>query len=160
MIKEQPVCPVFGECGGCFYQDTSYANELKIKEDSLKNLLLTQMKISKDCFEPIAASPKIYHYRHRLDLKLQRTRQSGVLMGFSPNPTPQPRFGIVPIESCAIAKEEISQFILELKQQALEKFSADYRQANLVVRCGDEGKISWGGIGQKSLRQQKENYFW
>ena len=159
-LKEQPVCPVFGECGGCLYQDCSYEEELKIKEHQLRVLLKTKLDLEEDCFDPIEPSPKVYHYRHRLDLKLQRTRNSGVLMGFSPNPIPQPRWGMVPIESCAIAHKGISDFIPRLKQEALEKFPSNYRQANLVVRCGDEGKIFWGGIGKKSLTQRNEDYLW
>ena len=159
-LKEKPPCPVFGECGGCLYQDMPYAEELRVKETQLRELIVGELNITNNYFEPIEPSPKIYHYRHRLDLKLQRTRQSGILMGFSPKPTPQPRWGMVPIESCAIAQKEISDFIPKLKQEALQKFPADYRQANLVLRCGDEGKIFWGGIGKKSLTQQKEDYLW
>ncbi len=164
MIKEQPLCPVFGECGGCLYQNLPYQEELNIKEEQLRNLFKTTLNIQENLFESIEPSPKIYHYRHRLDLSLQRTRESGVLMGFSPRPLMEPsrlwRGGIVPVESCAIAAEEISKFLPQLRNEALQKFPADYRQANLVVRCGDQRKISWGGIGKKSLKQTEDNYFW
>ena len=37
--KVKPLCPVFGQCGGCSYQDISYSQELKTKEEMLKNVL-------------------------------------------------------------------------------------------------------------------------
>ena len=70
----RPLCPVFGECGGCAYQDIPYEEELCRKEESVKDLLETNLRIPADCFEPIVASPKPYHYRSRLDLKFIRTR--------------------------------------------------------------------------------------
>src|SRR4030095_13385008 len=42
--KQTPLCPVFGECGGCLYQDISYEEELKAKERALKSMLVCSKK--------------------------------------------------------------------------------------------------------------------
>ena len=156
MHREIPPCPVFGECGGCQYQDISYPKELEIKEQYLRALFTERLPVPEKIFEPILASPKIYHYRNRLDLKLQRMRQGGVLVGFSP----EGKNGILPVDGCPIAMKEISDFVPRLKEEAAAKLTAKHNIANLVVRTGDNGRISWGGIGRRSLKKDPGEYLW
>jgi tRNA/tmRNA/rRNA uracil-C5-methylase (TrmA/RlmC/RlmD family) len=155
--KVKPLCPVFGECGGCLYQDIPYARELELKEKKLKLLLSDSIKCEDGIFEPIVASPKPYRYRNRLDLKLQRTKGREIYIGFTPKDR---RHGVVPIEDCPIAQDEIAQFIPTLKREAIEKLPNTYRLANLVVRTGDDQRVLWGGIGRRSLELQEEDYLW
>lgn len=152
----QPLCPAFGECGGCHYQDISYSRELERKEALVKGLLCGNPRITTEVFEPIVASPKPYHYRNRLDLKFIRTRDDRVLLGF----TPESGRGIVPVESCSIAEEPISRFIPELKKHLEQNPVPDYRRANIVVRTGEDAKVLWGGIGKRSCRMDPDDYFW
>ena len=154
--KVKPSCSVFGECGGCLYQDIPYTEELRLKETNLQNLFRSQLKLNDDCFEQILPSPQEYAYRNRLDLKLLRTKQGEIVMGFSPTG----RYRVVQVDSCPIARQEISEFLAELKKQAITKLTGKYRVANLVVRSGDEKNVSWGGIGRNSLQLQSGRYFW
>ena len=107
-------------------------------------------------FSSIISSPQEYHYRNRIDLKLKRFRSGDIEIGF----TPSNRYGVLPIESCAIARREISDEIPQIKKEALEKLPEKYKIANLTVRSGDEKRVFWGGIGKGSLRLEQENYFW
>ena len=149
-------CPVFGKCQGCLYQNIRYSDELKIKEEWLRGLLPASLEIDDGAFAPVVPSPKPYHYRNRLDLKLKRTIEKGILIGF----TPVDRRGILPVEECFIAEENISRFIPELKKQAIERLPAKYRLANLTVRSGDDGRVLWGGIGRGSCALLPKDYFW
>jgi len=149
-------CPVFGECGGCFYQNIPYEEELKGKEAKLKSLLKETLALGDDLFEPIVPSPKPYHYRNRLDLKLLRTRKKEIFMGFSPREGRR----MIPVDACPIADERISAFIPELKTQVMAKLPEKYRLANIVVRNGENGRVLWGGIGRGSCQLQEEDYFW
>lgn len=153
--KREPLCPVFGTCGGCAYQDISYEAELRIKEEGLKKLLCSELGIPEGLFRNIVPSPEPYHYRHRLDLTLKRSKGQ-VLFGFQSSLLRQ----MVPIEACAIARKEVSEFLPRLREEALQKLPSDYRTANLVVRTDDEGKVFWGGIGRRSLQMLPKNYFW
>lgn len=154
--KIQPLCPVFGRCGGCRYQDIAYSEELRIKEERLKTLLKERLGAAEDIFESITASPQEYHYRNRLDLKFVRTKQGTHILGF----TPVEGSGIIPVESCAIARREISEFIPELEQQARDRLPEHYREANLAARSGDDARVLWGGIGRRSLELEEKDYFW
>jgi tRNA/tmRNA/rRNA uracil-C5-methylase (TrmA/RlmC/RlmD family) len=54
----KPLCPIFGSCGGCQYQDISYEEELSRKEGTLKELLKKEFSFSEDIFESITPSPE------------------------------------------------------------------------------------------------------
>jgi 23S rRNA (uracil1939-C5)-methyltransferase/tRNA (uracil-5-)-methyltransferase len=152
----QPLCPVFGECGGCAYQDISYEKELERKDALVKDLLQKDPRVTNGLFEPIVASPKPYHYRNRLDLKFIRTRDDRTLLGF----TPGSGRGIAAVEGCAIAEKSISEFIPELRKRLEQNPIANYRRANIVIRTGDDRKVLWGGIGKRSCRLNPDNYLW
>jgi len=152
----KPLCPVFGLCGGCSYQDIPYQDELKIKHGKLEELLQHHLGLDGDVLSPVVPSPKQYHYRNRLDLGLLRTGNGNIVMGFQP----QNRFRVISTDSCAIAMEGISEFLPELKSKAAERLPARYRIANLVVRTDEAGHLHWGGIGRRSLRLAPKDYFW
>lgn len=153
-VMTEPLCPVFGDCGGCAYQHVDYAYELEIKREKLKQLF--DQSLGMDAvIDPVVASPKPYHYRHRLDLTMRRTRE-GFILGFQS--AGQRR--VIPIESCAISREEVSNFIPELKEQAIKRWPEKYRNANVVVRTCDDRRVVWGGIGRRSLELPEADYLW
>jgi len=153
---EIPPCPIFGQCGGCQYQDISYTDELRLKERQVRELLSRDALVPERAFRPIIPSPKVYHYRCRLDLKLLKTRGGEIFVGFSPSG----QNCVVEASTCAIALPAISEFLPELKRQARERLPAKYRNANLVVKSGDDGRVAWGGIGRGSLRMNRDDYLW
>ncbi len=150
------LCPVFGSCGGCQYQDLPYPQELVIKQEQLKAMLAAQMSLENTSFLPAVPSPEIYHYRNRLDLKLIHRRNGDVHIGFSPCD----HGPVIEIEACPIAMIKISDFIPQLRQAATLKIPKKYRMANLTVRCGDGDGVHWGGIGHNSLRLEARDYFY
>lgn len=54
----------------------------------------------------------------------------------------------------------VSDFLPELKKQAEARLPAKYRNANLVVKTGDDNRVFWGGIGRRSLTMKPEDYLW
>jgi len=152
----KPLCSIFGACGGCQYQDIPYEEELSRKEGILKALLVKELALPEDVFEPIAPSPEIYYYRNRLDLTLRKRNNGERQMGFMLPGTQR----LEEVAVCPIARKEINDFLPMLKEEAVRKFPENYKVANLVVRVGDEGKVFWGGIGRRSLRMKEEDYFW
>lgn len=156
LLKIPAVCPVFNDCGGCQYQDISYADELRFKESQLKSLFKDAIGSNEQLFRPIMPSPQEYGYRNRLDLKLVQTKSKEIFIGFSP----RDRKRLIPIDSCPIARREISDAIPSVKEQAKLKVTVKHKQANIVVRTGDDGRVLWGGIGRRSLELQPQDYLW
>jgi len=156
MSNSTPRCKVFGECGGCEYQDLTYRTELQFKEAQIKSQF-QEFGFKKNIFKPIIASLKHYGYRTRLDLNLLKTRKTNeIFMGFMP----AGRFHILEVNECPIARDEISNFIPTLRKQAVAKLPEDYRLANLTVKTGADGRVFWGGIGRRSLRMGEKDYLW
>jgi len=154
--REAPPCAVFGECGGCAYQDISYPAELATKQAVIRHLLQEPLGLEDTVFQPMVPSPVNYHYRHRLDLTFRKTRDGEFLMGFMP----ENRKKVLEIEECPIAMKPISDFMPALKKSAVERLPESYKMANLVVRTGGDGRVVWGGIGRHSLRMREEDYLW
>ena len=57
---------MFGQCGGCQYQDIPYEEELRLKETALREVLALRFGEVPGTFKPIVPSPKIYGYRNRI----------------------------------------------------------------------------------------------
>lgn len=57
----QPACQHFGKCGGCLFQDVSYENQLKIKQEFLSKLLNNICDVD----EVKPSTP--FGYRNRMD---------------------------------------------------------------------------------------------
>jgi 23S rRNA (uracil-5-)-methyltransferase RumA len=56
-------CRHFGTCGGCDFQDKEYAEQLRTKEDLLRELFLPLSAR----IENIIPSPQIFHYRNKME---------------------------------------------------------------------------------------------
>lgn len=153
MIVSQ--CPFFSECGGCQFQDVTYDWELGIKQQCVAQAI-AGIGRSEQMLSPIIASPKHDHYRCRLDMKFLKTKSGAMFMGFSP----RQGWCVIPVDACLIAMEAISAFLPELKRQASLRIPAKYRNANLTVKTGDDGRVVWGGIGRRSLRMKREDLLW
>lgn len=156
LLKIKSLCPLFGSCGGCQYQDIPYEEELSLKGKLLRELLTKEIDLAASAFEPVTPSPQTYHYRNRLDLTLRKRNNGERQMGFMLPATQR----LQEVTVCPIARQEINDFLPRLKEEAVRKLPADYRVANLVVRVGEDGRVLWGGIGRRSLRMKEEDYFW
>ncbi len=154
----EPLCPVFGQCGGCQYQNIPYQRELLLKQNYLHEIFMAEGIKIDECLTRIVPSPTPagYHYRSRLDMKFLKTRDGRTFMGFSPVNGKW----MIEVDKCPIAMRAISDFLPQLKQQAIAKLLPKYRNANLVVKTSDDGRVLWGGIGRRSLKLLPEDFLW
>jgi tRNA/tmRNA/rRNA uracil-C5-methylase (TrmA/RlmC/RlmD family) len=71
--RTEPVCPVFGSCGGCSWQHLDYAAQLEAKREILRDALT---RIGKLAAVPerleMRASPGAYGYRARARVLVER----------------------------------------------------------------------------------------
>ncbi|MDR2772858.1 MAG: 23S rRNA (uracil(1939)-C(5))-methyltransferase RlmD [Elusimicrobiota bacterium] len=59
----EPACPLFGKCGGCSFQNTSYANQAKLKYEYVSEVLQNVGTPIK----PLLESPQIWRYRNKME---------------------------------------------------------------------------------------------
>jgi 23S rRNA (uracil1939-C5)-methyltransferase len=137
-----PLCPHFGPCGGCQFQDVAYAAQLRHKSDQLRALLGTTGLVLPEI--QLHPSPP-YAYRNRIRLTLAEvdgqlragylTRPAdktgcptsgssdvGLPPDDDPNPNPEaPGIVFLPITQCPIAAPILwraaEAFLVELNQR-------------------------------------------
>lgn len=61
-----PMCEMFGECGGCSFQNLSYEKQFELKEEYVKNLF-EKAQIKYDKFNKIIPSPLKTEYRNKME---------------------------------------------------------------------------------------------
>ncbi|HEX29135.1 TPA: 23S rRNA (uracil(1939)-C(5))-methyltransferase RlmD [Candidatus Poribacteria bacterium] len=61
--KVDPICSHFGRCGGCYMQDISYEDQLRMKLSFLRELFGDRFELE----GIVIPSPQPLYYRHRMD---------------------------------------------------------------------------------------------
>jgi len=128
-----PHCPVFGECGGCQYQNFEYSEQLAWKTRQVAELLPRMANIEHPVL-PAIPSPKRFGYRSKLTPHFEKPRPSKPLnIGFL---KPNSRSQYVDIESCPLASEPMNQRLAELRSETKEKAAAGAfkKGATLLIR--------------------------
>ena len=65
--RVEPVCPHFGTCGGCKWQNLGYEHQLFYKHKEIEQNLKRIGKIELPEFQPILGSEKQYFYRNKME---------------------------------------------------------------------------------------------
>lgn len=65
--RVEPVCPHFGVCGGCKWQNLGYEHQLYYKQKEVAQNLQRIGKIELPEFQPILGSEKQYFYRNKME---------------------------------------------------------------------------------------------
>lgn len=108
----EPVCPHFGKCGGCMFQDVSYENQLEIKKEYLNGLFEGVITV-----ENVKPSTPL-NYRNRMDFVTafgkRGLRQRGDFKT------------VIDIENCPIMQEKSNKFFQGLRQKLIGIEDYDY----------------------------------
>ncbi|WP_369819198.1 23S rRNA (uracil(1939)-C(5))-methyltransferase RlmD [Thermoanaerobacter sp. YS13] len=79
-LEKQSLCPHFGDCGGCTYQNVSYQDQLEIKEDIVKKLFEKE-GIRDYEFLGIGKSPKEHGYRNKMEYTFGKDKEGNGTLG-------------------------------------------------------------------------------
>jgi len=66
-VRVTPFCAHFGVCGGCKWQNLPYEEQLRFKQQQVKDQLTRIGKVQLPEFRPILGSVKTQEYRNKLD---------------------------------------------------------------------------------------------
>lgn len=143
-LRQTPPCPYVNDCGGCPWQHVQYAAQLKAKEQSVADALRRIGKLSGFELRPIIASPREYHYRHRIRLQCNKAKQIGFFRAFSHD--------LVEIDGCLITDNGLNPLIRRLRRWINE---LDTTVEHIELVTGDEsnevvvvGKVSGAFIAR------------
>jgi 23S rRNA (uracil1939-C5)-methyltransferase/tRNA (uracil-5-)-methyltransferase len=128
--RVEPVCGLFGRCGGCQYQHVSYPMQLEWKRRQVVELLHHLAGL--DCeVDPVVPSPLPYGYRSKITPHYPPPREGAVPpLGFLRQGT---RHNVLDVERCPIASEAINA--------ALPRVRADLAARAAAGACRRGGTI-------------------
>lgn len=133
-----PKCPHFGSCGGCSLQTMSYENQLKVKEQHVKDLLDAVIK-EPYTWEQIIGSPKEWAYRNKMEFSFGDEWKDGPLaLGMHKKNS---MFDLVNVVECQIVAEDYRKILKATLTFFTEKGNTYYHKMShegclryLVVR--------------------------
>ncbi|MGA9507793.1 MAG: class I SAM-dependent RNA methyltransferase [Candidatus Sulfotelmatobacter sp.] len=128
-----PPCPHFGRCGGCHYQHTSYAHQLEIKKEILRENLRRIAKLELQCEIDVQPSPP-WNYRNRSRLQV-RTRPA-----FAAGYFKFASHELLPVEECPISSPLINRAIATLWKSGLAGRAVEgVREVEFFTNSHSEG---------------------
>ena len=106
-IRVNPICPYFKQCGGCDIMHLPYSEQLKYKENKVKEILMKFANIN--CIQPIIGNSSSF-YRNKITLQVDQQ------IGFYQKKSYQ----IVPIDHCFISNQISNQILLKVKKMNIK----------------------------------------
>jgi 23S rRNA (uracil1939-C5)-methyltransferase len=106
--RRVPPCPYVQHCGGCSWQHVAYNEQLRAKEELVREQLRRIGGMSDIPLLPILPSPQEWHYRHRVRLRVADNTR----VGFSPSRS----HALVEIDSCLIAWVDIGRHLHAVRE--------------------------------------------
>lgn len=116
-----PLCPHFGTCGGCTYQNLPYEEQLRMKEAQVRELM--DAVISDYVFEGIKESPAKEEYRNKMEFSFGDEYKDGPLaLGMHKRGS---FHDIVTVSDCRIVDEDYRN-ILECTRAYFEEHDVPF----------------------------------
>lgn len=137
--REENRCPHFGVCGGCVSQSIPYEEQLKIKEQQVKELL--DGVCENDVFEGIKRSPVYEGYRGKMEFSFGDEYKGGPLaLGMHRRGS---FHDVVNVDHCRIVHEDFTKILTATREYFKEKGVGFHRKLqhqgylrHLLVRRG------------------------
>ncbi|MCH4071864.1 23S rRNA (uracil(1939)-C(5))-methyltransferase RlmD [Pseudoramibacter sp.] len=134
-----PVCPVFGRCGGCTYQNLAPETLLEVKDRWVMDLL-KDAGITDFTHLPALESPQTLHYRNKMEFSFGDAELGGPLtLGFHEKGH---FYNILNADACALAHPDFGKIVSGTRRffegvPYYHKRSHEGILRYLVVRRGD-----------------------
>jgi 23S rRNA (uracil1939-C5)-methyltransferase/tRNA (uracil-5-)-methyltransferase len=134
--RVEPVCGLFGECGGCQYQHYAYASQLKWKSRQIEQLLQKMAGITVPVRGCRGDANHVYGYRSKLTPHFNRPPHiPSVPIGFQRATSRS----IVDVRECPIALASINE-AMQVHRKRLKEEEGRYRKGGtLLLRDGLDG---------------------
>lgn len=115
-IRVEPRCSVARQCGGCQLQFYSYSEQLRFKENKVRNHLERIGKVTKYHMNPIIGMENPYRYRNKALFPIGRSKDGRLIAGFYAGRT----HSIIEQKDCILGSEEngkILRIVLEFMEE-------------------------------------------
>jgi len=120
----QPLCPLFGRCGGCQLMHLHYEQQLEAKRTRIVDALERIAKLDV-VVDPCLPSPKPFAYRNKIQLPLSSRRRLG-LYAFNTHE-------LVEIDNCPIHCD-LGEKVMQQIQQLLLNYPEELDMRHLLIK--------------------------
>ena len=130
--RVEPLCAIFGECGGCHYQHADYPAQLRFKRGILAETLRRGAKIEFDESRIAVTSGDAWGYRNRTQFHIENGR-----VGYRQMRSQK----LVPAAECPISSPKINEALRKLNRMV-----KDRRWPRFVTQLEvftDETQVQW-----------------
>lgn len=160
--RVEPVCPLFGRCGGCQYQNLAYPAQLDWKRRQIESLFDHHAGI-RVAIDPVVPSPRAYGYRTKLTPHYDKPR-GGVVgpIGFLVRGR---RFDLVDVGHCPIGTEGINRALPGFRERVRREAAGRRKGATLLLRDAGDGvtddprAVITERVGDLTLRFEAGTFF-
>ena len=136
--RVEPACKLFGECGGCQYQNLDYSAQLEWKRGQVSELLRRMAGIEFPV-SPVIPSPVTYGYRSKITPHFQKPDKGRIgPIGFLIEGRRQQ---VLDVPSCPIASESINRKLENLRREVRANARAYKKGATLLLRDSVDGRV-------------------
>ena len=113
MTEEKNTCRLSGICGGCFYYDMSYEEQLQKKNDTVKGLLDGVVR-EEYLYEGIIRSPLAFAYRNKMEYSFGDERKNGPLtLGLHKK---RSFYDVIDTDCCGLVHEDFNVIVRETRR--------------------------------------------
>ena len=117
VCRVTPRCPSARQCGGCQLQSMSYEEQLKFKENKVRNNLSRIGGLTEIPMEPIIGMDEPWRYRNKAQFPFGKDKDGRIITGFYAGRT----HAIIEQEDCLLGVEE-NQPILDCIRGFMEEY--------------------------------------
>ena len=158
----EPVCSIFPECGGCMYQTMPYEEQLKMKEQQVKEILDEAAAIGGQTeyqWEGIHGSPIEFRYRNKMEFSFGDEYKDGPLsLGLHKKGS---TYDVLTAKDCKLVHEDMTEILKCVHAYFLELGAPFYRKMqhtgylrHLLLRRG----VTTGEILVHVITTSQEEY--
>ena len=130
----QPLCPLFGTCGGCQYQNLAHAEQLRWKRTHVSELLERLAGLPGIDVRPVIPSPLPFGYRSKITPHFQAPRRGETAVGPIGFLQAGHRFNLVDVAHCPIASASINERLTGVREEILSQAAGFKKGATLLLR--------------------------
>lgn len=135
--RVQPLCPVYGYCGGCQYQHLAYEEQLAWKTEQVADLMRLQAGLTVPV-QPAIPSPQVYGYRSKITPHFHKPKEAKMgNIGFLRVGS---RTEVCDVKQCPIAMEPINAYLPALRK-SVQQAAAQYRRGATLLMRVSEGSV-------------------
>jgi len=121
--RHEARCPHFRVCGGCWWQDVAYTDQLQFKERIVRGYLAPWDDDA--IWEPILPSPQVWGYRNKMEFSFDRGKEGEFQLGLHL----RGRFDqLFDLQECALAPPVFSEIVAFVRSFAERRGLLPYDQ--------------------------------